>query len=331
MALEQNLDETKDFIDRAGDALSHSSKADIIVEIYQQRVITLKKYIVEFNNECVAISKPNCTVLVYKVPYSKIKNKKSSNLSILNRFIVYILWGQNDSGKDIVYVGKSKNGIDYRPTSHEDKHDKWDICYIITDLKENTILNDGTIQYIENKICNRINETKRFINKTSQTNTGTANTSDMFFSDDLLIEAYDMLYSLGLDLYYNECEACDNNYNSLTIMDEKEKVKIPTEIKQVYDEFLATVRSVNKDIYEEYRKFYVKFNLDGKTLFCIEPQKKTLMFLFNYPLSSIQTDVFDVEDVTEKGTHAPAQGRFYIQAGFNSNAVADIVNQIINL
>lgn len=37
VALELNLDETKDFIGRAGYALSHSSKADIIVEYFIQR------------------------------------------------------------------------------------------------------------------------------------------------------------------------------------------------------------------------------------------------------------------------------------------------------
>ncbi len=37
VALELNLDETKVFISRAGYALSHSSKADIIVEYFIQR------------------------------------------------------------------------------------------------------------------------------------------------------------------------------------------------------------------------------------------------------------------------------------------------------
>ena len=37
VALELNLDETRDFIGRAGYALSHSNKADIIVEYFIQR------------------------------------------------------------------------------------------------------------------------------------------------------------------------------------------------------------------------------------------------------------------------------------------------------
>ena len=47
VALELNLDETKDFIGRAGYALSHSSKADIIVEYFIQR----KKYDIFTINE----------------------------------------------------------------------------------------------------------------------------------------------------------------------------------------------------------------------------------------------------------------------------------------
>ena len=37
VALELNLDETRDFIGRAGYALSHSSKTDIIVEYFIER------------------------------------------------------------------------------------------------------------------------------------------------------------------------------------------------------------------------------------------------------------------------------------------------------
>ena len=37
IALELNLDETKDFIGRAGYAISHSSKMDIIVEYFIER------------------------------------------------------------------------------------------------------------------------------------------------------------------------------------------------------------------------------------------------------------------------------------------------------
>ena len=56
--------------------------------------------------------------LVYKMPYSIMKNK-THGLTFSNRFVVYILYGINEAGQDCIYVGKSKNGIDNRPTSHE--------------------------------------------------------------------------------------------------------------------------------------------------------------------------------------------------------------------
>ena len=52
VALELNLDETKDFIGRAGYALSHSSKTDIIVEYFIQRsefdIITINETLFAF-------------------------------------------------------------------------------------------------------------------------------------------------------------------------------------------------------------------------------------------------------------------------------------------
>ena len=56
VALELNLDETKDFIGRAGYALSHSSKADIIVEYFIEReeydIFTINETLVAFGQPC---------------------------------------------------------------------------------------------------------------------------------------------------------------------------------------------------------------------------------------------------------------------------------------
>ena len=55
IALELNLDETKDFLSRAGFALSHSSKADIIVEYF----IRQKNYdIFQINETLFAFGQP---------------------------------------------------------------------------------------------------------------------------------------------------------------------------------------------------------------------------------------------------------------------------------
>ena len=161
----------------------------------------MAKYILKYDNQCIEMSKANSSILIYKLPYMLIKNK-THGLNISNRFIVYILFGTNDKGKDIIYVGKSKNGIDNRPAAHEDKNTNWQLCYILTTFKERTFFNDGTIQYIEDKIRQRIDFIDRYINTTKQTTSGTANMFDEEDCDDYLREAYNMLFSIGLDLLY---------------------------------------------------------------------------------------------------------------------------------
>ena len=159
-----------------------------------------KKYTIRYSGHSVEMSKPSSTVLVYKIQYRDLK-LKNYGFDIPNQFIVYILFGKSDFGKDVVYVGKSKNGVAYRPTSHSDKYDNWNSCYILTQFKERTFFNDGTIQYLEDKLNKQINKLNTYINTTETTATGTANKSDEEDCDDYLDEAYDMLYILGLDLY----------------------------------------------------------------------------------------------------------------------------------
>ncbi|MGP1470793.1 MAG: hypothetical protein ACTTJE_04280 [Schwartzia sp. (in: firmicutes)] len=56
VALELNLDETKDFIGRAGYALSHSSKLDIIVEYFIRQgeydIFTINETLFAFDQPC---------------------------------------------------------------------------------------------------------------------------------------------------------------------------------------------------------------------------------------------------------------------------------------
>ena len=159
-----------------------------------------KKYTIRYSGHSVEMSKPSSTVLVYKIPYRDLK-LKNYGFEIPNPFIVYILFGKNSAGKDVVYVGKSKNGLSNRPTSHSDKYEEWSTCFVLTQFKERTFFNDGTIQYLEDKLNKCINKLNTYQNTTEMTATGTANKSDEEDCDDYLQEAYDMLFILGLDLY----------------------------------------------------------------------------------------------------------------------------------
>lgn len=159
-----------------------------------------KRYSIRYSGYSIEMSKPSSTVLIYRIPYRDLL-VKNYGFAIENPFIVYILFGKSNSGKDVVYVGKSKNGLANRPTSHADKYDDWSMCYILTQFKERTFFNDGTIQYLEDKLNKKIRELDTYHNTTETTNTGTANMTDVEDCDDYLKEAYDMLFVLGLDLY----------------------------------------------------------------------------------------------------------------------------------
>lgn len=158
-----------------------------------------RRYMTRYFGRSVEMSKANSSILVYRFPYQNLKSRESS-FEIENPFVVYILLGKNNNGKDAIYVGKSKNGLKNRPTAHEDKYSNWTECYILTQFKERTFFNDGTIQYIENALNKRVDSLGVYENTTVNTNTGTANTQDEEDCDEFIEEAIQMLDILGLDL-----------------------------------------------------------------------------------------------------------------------------------
>ena len=158
------------------------------------------KYIIKRTGRSIEISEATSSVLVYRIPYQNLASGADEPIKIKNKFIVYILFGVNQNGQDVIYVGKSTNGLKNRPTSHGDKYDNWTYCYVLTQFEERSFFNDGTIQYIEDKVKNRIDELNHYVNTTKQTNSGTANRFDMEDCDEYLGKAYEMLDAIGLDL-----------------------------------------------------------------------------------------------------------------------------------
>ena len=134
------------------------------------------------------ISKPLSTIKIIRLPYNNIKSFDYQS------FLVYILVKNNN-----IYVGKSKNGVLNRPTSHPNN---WDLVYFIID--ESNLFNDGIIQYLENVINNKINLTDAYNNQTQLTNHDTINESEYEYISHELIEIYYMLYGLGLDLIHDK-------------------------------------------------------------------------------------------------------------------------------
>ena len=164
------------------------------------------KFVIDYKKHgSVRITKRNSQTQIYRMPYELLTPKKCE-FDVKNPFIVYILYANNFHGRDYIYVGKSKNGIFGRPKQHKDKFQA-ELCYILTQEYAGTFFNDGTIQYLEHEVNQKVNATNAFLNTTENTNTGTANPSDEDDCDDYLDGAYKMLKILGLDLdkvYPNE-------------------------------------------------------------------------------------------------------------------------------
>ena len=185
---------------------------------------------------CIDMSKPGSTTLCYRMTYADLKSGKHG-LDIKNPFIVYILHAKNYEGKDYLYIGKSKNGISNRPKSHENKDVNWDMCYVLTQFYERTMLNDGTIQYLEDIISDKAKETNCYNVLTQQTTKGTANKSDEINCRIFLEAAIEMLYVLGLDLKTVRTVE-DSNIEFVSIEDEAceiQKISRKSAILQIPD------------------------------------------------------------------------------------------------
>ena len=179
----------------------------------------------------VEITKPNSSVVAYKFSYKQLQ-KKIVDTVISNRFIVYILVGKNSDKRTVLYVGKSKNGLDNRPTAHETDNIEWEHCYILTTFSERTFFNDGVIQYIENRISKMVSNNQSYINTTKVTNVETITIGDTEDCDEYIEEVVKMLYVLGLSLFEEK----------LDIASDKNK-EVPTEIEDVYATFANALKT----------------------------------------------------------------------------------------
>ena len=282
----------------------------------------IKKYIIRYNDKkCVELSKPINTTLVYRIPYKNIKNK-NHNIEISNRFIVYILIGKKIKGLDYIYLGKSKNGIDNRPTAHESKNIDWKLCYIFTDIKERTILNDGTIQYLEDKICNRINEIGKYENLTKQTTSGTANHSDMEDCNTFLEEAYDMLNTLGLDLFIDD-DVCFEKVKNNKIFE------CPENLKDLYDRLEKLIYSVEPKIQKVQMAVYNKYMIDNKIILTVSSVASSLKICFNIPQGKLVDTNNLLEDVSNIGKHGIGNYRLSLKNDKCFDDVRDFINQVL--
>lgn len=98
----------------------------------------------------------NWTGKAYKIP--RIKVKKCIDRPDLNNPGVYLLFGKDETGKDLVYIGEAENILN-RLTQHLTKKDFWNEAIVFISKDEN--LNKAHIKYLENGLY----ETAKHVNR----------------------------------------------------------------------------------------------------------------------------------------------------------------------
>lgn len=100
----------------------------------------------------------NWTGKAYKIP--RIKIKDCSDRSDLNTTGVYLLFGKNEEGKDLVYIGEAENVL-VRLNQHLSSKDFWKETIVFISKDEN--LNKAHIKYLENRLHDLGTKTNRYV------------------------------------------------------------------------------------------------------------------------------------------------------------------------
>jgi hypothetical protein len=99
----------------------------------------------------------NWTGKAYKIPRIKIKN--CTDRPDLNNPGVYLLFGKNETGKDIVYIGEAET-VFKRLSQHLLQKDFWTEAIIFISKDEN--LNKAHIKYLENRLFDLAKKVNRY-------------------------------------------------------------------------------------------------------------------------------------------------------------------------
>lgn len=100
----------------------------------------------------------NWTGKAYKIP--RIKIKDCSDRSDLNTTGVYLLFGKNEEGNDLVYIGEAENVL-VRLNQHLSSKDFWKETIVFISKDEN--LNKAHIKYLENRLHDFGTKTNRYV------------------------------------------------------------------------------------------------------------------------------------------------------------------------
>ena len=94
---------------------------------------------------------------------------------------------------------------------------------------------------------------------------------------------------------------------------------------------VESAKEVNPDFEIKYTKYYVNFVLDNKIIFGVEPNSTLLKICFNCNYGNITSDIFEIEDLSNKGHHMNGYSQISINNKSDINEIKNLINQTINL
>jgi len=100
----------------------------------------------------------NWTGKAYRIP--RILVKESADRDELKNPGIYLLFGKNEEGKQIVYIGEAEIIFD-RLKQHLSQKDFWN--EVITFISKDENLNKAHIKYLENRLFEKAQKTNRYI------------------------------------------------------------------------------------------------------------------------------------------------------------------------
>jgi hypothetical protein len=99
----------------------------------------------------------NWTGKAYKIP--RIKIKDCSDRADLNDPGVYLLFGKDETGEDLVYIGEAESVLK-RLTQHLTQKDFWNEAIVFISKDDN--LNKAHIKYLENRLFEIAKKANRY-------------------------------------------------------------------------------------------------------------------------------------------------------------------------
>ncbi|WP_432221318.1 GIY-YIG nuclease family protein [Flavobacterium sp. TMP13] len=153
----------------------------------------------------------NWTGKAYKIP--RIKVKECVDRNDLTSTGVYLLFGKNDEGQDMVYIGEAESVL-RRLNQHLAQKDFWNEVIVFISKDEN--LNKAHIKYIENRLHDIAISSNRYkLDNVTIPTLSSISESDRAEMEEFIENLRMLVNTLGHKVFDDKREISNNNRNKL--------------------------------------------------------------------------------------------------------------------